>query len=384
MHTDKMNMTEQWTTIAQFITDRTKRNAMRFQDKLPAQTKDGRYEFADNGFWTGGFWTGLNWLSYELTGDDSYVTSARASYPRLLKRMYETPETMDHDTGFLFSLSFVADYKLTGSPEAKRIALDAADRLRERFNEKGRFIQAWNVWKPGDPFSEENRGRIIIDCMYNLPLLFWAAEVSGDSDYRRVAEAHADTCASTIIRSDYTAYHTYVFDPLTGEPKYGRTFQGYSDDSVWSRGQTWAIGGYTYAYRYTGKQEYLTIAVGCAKQYLNRVERDYVPVWDFSVPDREAALRDSSAAAIAAASLLELAKYVEGDDRSAFTEYAKHAVLSLYDAYSTAGDEDNEGLLLHGCSHHPMNSHVDCSLIYGDYYYAEAVARLLGATKSYW
>lgn len=370
--------------ITNFISEKTSRNASSFGDALPAHTKDGKYIFADNGFWTGGFWTGMNWLCYELTKDDKFIKSARDSYPRLLKRMYETPETLDHDIGFLYSLSFVADYKLTGDMAARKVALDAADHLKSRFNSKGNFIQAWNVWVAGDPFSEENRGRIIIDCMYNLPLLFWASEETGDEEYRRVAEAHADTCARTIIRPDFTAFHTYVFDPETGEPKFGQTFQGFRDDSCWSRGQTWAIGGYTYAYKYTGKKSYLDIARNCAEVFLDKVEQDLVPLWDFDVPDPELANRDSSAAAIAAASLLELAQHVDEKEKLRYEAYAGCVVTHLYEKYATAMDDSHEGLLIHGCGHHPAGENVDCSLIYGDYYFIEAVARLQGLTKGYW
>ncbi|NQX63670.1 glycoside hydrolase family 88 protein [Paenibacillus qinlingensis] len=127
-------------TIVSFITDKTRRNAAKYGDLLPTHTKDGVYEFSENGFWTG-----LNWLSYELTGDEGFIRTARDSYPRLLKRLYDTPETLDHDIGFLYSLSFVADYKITGNPEALKVALDAADRLAERFNEKGQFQRRMRI-----------------------------------------------------------------------------------------------------------------------------------------------------------------------------------------------------------------------------------------------
>jgi len=168
-------------TIQSFILAKTRRNADRFGDRLPHATADGRYEFMDDGFWVGGFWTGLAWLCSELSGEGVYADIARRSRQRFLKRLYENRETTDHDLSFLFSLSSVADYKLTGSAEARQTALDAAKVLADRFHPRGRFIQAWNVWTPGDPFSEANRGRIIIDCMYNLPLLFWASEETGDS-----------------------------------------------------------------------------------------------------------------------------------------------------------------------------------------------------------
>ncbi|NQX63669.1 glycoside hydrolase family 88 protein [Paenibacillus qinlingensis] len=189
---------------------------------------------------------------------------------------------------------------------------------------------------------------------------------------------------NTIIRSDFTAYHTFVIDPVTGEPMFGQTHQGYADESVWSRGQTWAIAGYTHAYRYTGNEEYLNVARNCAKVFLDSVEADLIPIWDFSVPDPETAKRDSSAAAIAAASLLELAKFVDGSERAAYETYANQVVQNLFEIYSTNHDETHEGLLIHGCGHHPAGKNIDCSLIYGDYYFVEAVARLLGKTKVYW
>ncbi|WNR46104.1 glycoside hydrolase family 88 protein [Paenibacillus roseipurpureus] len=371
-------------TMKQFITKKTKNNGIRFGDRLADHTEDGVYMFKENGFWTGGFWTGLNWLCYEMTGEEVFMKSARGGGERLRKRVYEAPGTLDHDAGFLYCLSFVADYKLTGNEEAKRTALAAADLLKSRFNEAGKFIQAWNVWVPGEAFSEENRGRIIIDCMYNLPLLFWATEVTGDESYREVATAHAQTCAGTIIRPDYTTFHTYVFDPVNGEPKYGRTFQGYSDDSCWSRGQTWAMGGFTYAYKYTQNPFFLEMARKCTDVFLAKIGGDDVPFWDFDLPSRLGEPRDTSAAAIAAASMLELAAYVPAADSLRYREKAKSIVDTLFHEYSTRHNPQHEGLLEQACSHKPENSQTNCSLIYGDYYFAEAVARLANCTKAYW
>lgn len=380
-------MTQQFSLLKQaeaFILQKTGRNSRIFGDRLPAATADGAYRFFEDGNWVGGFWPGINWLCYEMSGEDGYAEAAKASRSRFTARLYERKETLDHDIGFLYMPVFVAEYKLTGNREARQIALDAADQLKSRFNEAGQFIQAWNVWNPGEAFSEENRGRIIIDCMYNLPLLFWAWKETGDDEYRRIAEAHADTCSRTIVRSDYTTFHTYVFDPATGKPKGGRTFQGYADDSCWARGQTWAIGGFAYAYKYTGKPEYLQVARRVSEVYMNRVEPDYVPLWDFSVPNREEAVRDTSAAAIAAASLLELAGLVEGEERERYREFAEATVKSLFEAYSTREEPDHQGLLKEACGHHPANADINCSLIYGDYYFTEAVARLAGKGKGYW
>ncbi|WP_309119026.1 glycoside hydrolase family 88 protein [Paenibacillus sp.] len=368
-----------------FIINKTANNGRLFGDRLPVSTQNGRYSFAEDGFWVGGFWTGLNWLCFEMSGDRAFAEVARASRHRFIKRLYEHPETLDHDTGFLYQLSFIADYKLTGNVDARKIALDSAKALRARFNPKGKFIQAWNVWKPGQAFSEENRGRIIIDCMYNLPLLFWAAEQTGDDAFRETAVAHADTCAATMIRPDYTTYHTYVFEPDTGEPKYGRTAQGYDHESCWTRGQSWAIGGYAYAYRYTGNRRYLDIALGTAKAFMERVEEDGIPMWDFSIPSKEGEPRDSSAATIAVAGILELASHLgEGEDRSRLERYAERTLASLWNHYSSRELPEEQGLILHACGSRKMGGDLDCSFPFADYYFAESVARLSGMTRAYW
>ncbi len=371
--------------IQQFILNKTRKNALRFGDQLPHATDDGKYHFMDNGFWVGGFWTGINYLCYELTQDKAFIDYARSSKHRFVKRLYEDTHTTDHDLGFLFSLSSVAEYKLTEDAAARRIGIDAAKALANRFNEKGEFIQAWNVWKEGDPFSEENRGRIIIDCMYNLPLLFWASDETGDSRFKEIAIKQANTCLGTIIRPDYTTYHTYLFNPETGEPIGGRTFQGFADESCWSRGQSWAIGGYAHAYRYTGDRTYLEVAKRCAQVYIDRLEEDLIPMWDFTFQgSKNGEPRDTSAAAVTAASLLEIAEHVEPEEKAYYTDLAKRMVQNLYELYSTKDEPENEGLLKEATGHKPQHSNINVSLIYGDYYFMEAVARLAGKTIIYW
>lgn len=371
--------------IKHFILDKTKNNAQKYGDQLPHCAESGKYNFMDNGFWIGGFWTGLNYLCYEMSKDSEFVDIARRSKHRFVKRLYQDRHTTDHDLGFLFSLSTLADYLLTKDPEARKISIDAAGVLADRFHEVGQFIQAWNVWAPGEQFSEQNRGRIIIDCMYNLPLLFWASEETGDPRYKNIAIAQADTCSKTIIRPDFTTYHTYLFNPETGEPIGGRTFQGFADESCWSRGQSWAIGGYAHAYRYTGNPVYLDIAKRCADVYIERIEEDLIPMWDFTFQGgKNGEPRDTSAAAITAASLLEIARHVNETERAYYTDLATRMITNLYEIYSTKDEPEHEGLLKEATAHKPNNSGIRSSLIYGDYYFAEAVARLLNETVVYW
>jgi unsaturated chondroitin disaccharide hydrolase len=370
--------------IKNFILEKTLSNIEKFDDKLPSATENGKYKFIDNGGWVGGFWNGLNNLCYEMSGNEKYLETTRKSHHRYIERLYKAQDTLDHDTGFLYILPFVADYKITGNEYSRQIALDAAKFLRGRFNEKGQFIQCWNVWTPGDAFSEENRGRVIIDSMFNIPLLFWAYEETGDMDFYRVAVAHAKTCEKYIIREDYTAFHTYVFDHETGEPKYGRTHQGYSDESCWARGLSWAIGGFTYAYRYSKDEGFLNTARKCAEVFIKNLEEDCVSMWDFSLPSKAGEPLDTSATAITATGLLELSTLLPKGEGKYYRETAEKMIQSLYENYSTKALPEDEGLIIHACGHKPYNSDIDCSLIYGDYYFVEAVARLLGSTKAYW
>jgi unsaturated chondroitin disaccharide hydrolase len=369
--------------IRDFIVKKVRRNGKNFEDRLPVYTTDGKYSFNEDGGWVGGFWPGLNFLCYEMTGDQDFLYTARRSKHRFIKRLYENKETLDHDTGFLYSLSCVADYKLTGDLDSRKLALDSAKVLAERYNERGKFIPAWNVWNPADPFCQENRGRIIIDCMYNLPLLFWASKETGDPSFRDIAVSHADTCSGTIIREDYSTFHSFLFNPETGQPKYGKTVQGYSDDSTWSRGQSWAIGGYLHAFKYTGNEKYLDIAKNCAKVFINKLEGEAVPSWDFDVPFKIYEPKDTAASAIAAAGIIEMVDYLQSDEKDFYLKYAEYIVLTLYNNYSSK-DKEEEGLLLHSCGNRPQNKGIDSSHIYADYFFVEAVAKLSGTTKGYW
>ncbi len=370
--------------IIEFITSKTHSNAEQFTDRFPFCTVNGKYTFRDDGFWTGSFWCGINYVLSSIQKNPVFIDYARAPQYRLKERMDCYKETLDHDIGMLFSLSYVADYKLTGNEESKEIALQAAKLLSQRYHEKGQFIQAWPVWDEKDAFCRENSGRFIADCMYNLPLLFWASSVTGDRLYATIAENHAKTTAKYLIRADFTAYHTFVMDPETGLPRYGKTFQGYAGSSCWSRGQGWLLGGYAYAYRYTGYEDFLKIAMKCADVFIQNLESDFVPMWDFRLPTKVDEPRDTSAAAIGAAGIIEIASHLTGDMKSYYINIATKIIQSLYASYSTKDTPEDEGLLLHACGHKPQNAETDCSLIYGDYYFTEAVARLAGMENSLW
>ncbi|MGE5604181.1 MAG: glycoside hydrolase family 88 protein [Bacteroidota bacterium] len=352
-----------------------------FTSNFPAPcSKDNIYPAIDNVKWTSSFWTGMLWLAYEITGDLKYRQTAAKHLESYQKRIEGRIATDTHDLGFLYSLSCIAAYKLTGDEGAKRTALAAADLLITRYFEKPGIIQAW-----GDLTDKEQRGRMIIDCLMNLPLLYWAAGVTGDQKYAAYAYNHAKQSAKYLVREDASTYHTYFMDPVSGAPLLGKTCQGYSDDSCWSRGQAWAIYGFTLSYLYTKDCSFIELAQKLANYFLNRLPQDYVAYWDLVFTDGPEE-RDSSAAAIAVCGLLELVKHLATDDqyRMFYRNAALKILTSLVNQYSVRDSDHSNGLLLHAVYNKPKAEGVDECCIWGDYFYCEALVRMMKDWSLYW
>ena len=265
---------------------------------------DNFYPAVANDQWTSGFWPGSIWLAYEATGDKTLRYAAQIHVQSFLHRIENRIATDHHDMGFLYSPSCVAAWKLVGDDDGRRAALLAADQLLDRFQEKGQFIQAWG------PMGEPDNYRFIIDCLLNLPLLYWASRETGDEKYRAKALAHAHTTLAHAIRPDHSTHHTFYMDPVTGAPVRGATQQGYRDESAWTRGQAWAVAGMAVCYRYERNAAYLEAFERLLDYYLRHLPDDLVPFWDLSFTEGEEP-RDSSSAAIVACGLLEMADLVE-------------------------------------------------------------------------
>lgn len=326
--------------------------------------------------WNEGFWTGILWLAYDLTGDEKYRRVAEMQIPTYTKRIKEHLGVDHHDMGFLYTPSCVAAYKLTGNEEAKETALLAADNLMRRYHEKGEFLQAW-----GEIGAPDNY-RLIIDCLLNIPLLYWASEVTGDKKYEEVAFKHYKSTAANIMRPDGSTFHTFYFDPETGKPTKGVTHQGFRDDSCWSRGQAWGIYGPLMTYMYEKNPDAIEFFKRTSRYFMEHLPEDFIAYWDlaFTSGDEE---RDSSAAAIAACGLIEGAN-VTGDE--GYLNAAKNMINSLIDGYLTKDIPESNGLLLHAVYGKPMNNGVDECNIWGDYFYMEALARLIKGKdfRAYW
>lgn len=371
--------------------DRIDANVDAFYDRFPGPSSDDLvYAPTDNtDGWTTSFWTGQCWLAYEVTGDERFRAAAEAQLETFDRRLDEG-EVETHDLGFLYSLSAVAGHRHTGNDRDRDMAVRAASLLADRFREAPGLIQAWGDHEdPGDWVE----GRMIVDTMMNLPLLFWASETTGDPRYASIAETHARTNAEHVVRDDGSTFHTFVRDVETGEPLGGETHQGYDDDSCWARGQAWAIYGYALAADAADEPAYAEIAAKLANYYLSEVEDDHVPRWDFDAPADED-VRDSSAAAIAASGLDHLSRVLPAaDERAAAYRNAALATLdSLAAEYATDGpdspgpDSNNPGatgLLTDGAYNRGEGDYDECT-VWGDYFYVEGLVRATRVWTPYW
>lgn len=344
----------------------------------------GFYEPTENVEWTTGFWTGSIWLAYEHTGDEAFKKAADIQVESFLERIEKKIDVNHHDMGFLYSLSCVAAYKLTGNEHAKKAALLAADHLAERYREKGNFLQAWG--NPGEP----KEYRLIIDCLLNLPLLYWASEVTGDPKFADIAHKHIRTAMKCVVREDYSTIHTYFFDPETGLPLKGVTHQGNRDNSAWARGQAWGVYGTILSYQYTQDPEYLELFRHISDYYLRHLPKDLVPFWDFDFTDGSSEPRDSSSAAIVICGFLEAAKVLDKEEAEYYTKLAYQMMKSLIDNYEVKDWDSTNGILLHSTynRHTPTNTcrnkGVDECCSWGDYYYMEALTRMVTDWNRYW
>lgn len=356
-------------------------NMAYFKDEFPTPaTFDNLYPKMDNTEWTNGFWTGELWLGYEYTNEEAMKELAQANDRSFLDRVEKRIELDHHDLGFLYTPSCMAEYKLLHTPEARKAAILAADKLIERYQEVGGFIQAWGE------LGKPEHYRLIIDCLLNIQLLFWASEQTGDPKYAQMATQHFYTSANNVIRDDASAFHTFYFDPKTGEPLKGVTRQGYSDDSAWARGQAWGIYGIPLTYRFVKDEDCFGLFKGMTNYFLNRLPKDHVSYWDLIFGDGSGHSRDSSATATAVCGMHEMLKHLPEVDSDKLTyKYAMHAMLrSLIDNYANREIKPGRPLLLHGVYSWHSGKGVDEGNIWGDYYYLEALIRFYKDWELYW
>lgn len=325
-------------------------------------------------WWTNGFWGGMMWLLYQDTKQEKYAQIARISEEKL-EQCFADYYGLHHDVGFMFVPTAVADWRLTKNASSKRIALHAANLLAGRFNPVGKFIRAWN------DLEEDTRGWAIIDCMFNISLLYWASEETKDPRFKQIAMMHADTVMENFVRPDGSVNHIVEFDPGTGAFVRSLGGQGYGEGSSWSRGQGWAVYGFMISYIHTGKKEYLDTAKKVAHYCMANIpESGIVPV-DFRQP-KEPAWEDSCGACVIAGGLLEIAKYVPELEQ----EMYRNAALKILKAIAETRADWSQSCdaIVQNCSASYHNEKHHVTMNYADYYFIEAIYKLAGKGVLLW
>lgn len=342
---------------------------------------DGRYKLIENNIWTTGFYPGMIWIAYAFTCDDAFLKAGKIQTESFEKRLLTDCGMDNHDIGFLYSLSTVADYALTGDERAKQISVDAAYKMSELYMHKAGVINRGGGYSTKDTETE----MFIIDCMNNVPLLFRAAEVTGDRVLYEMAYNHMKNSTELLILPCGAACQIGIAEIKSGklhrdlEHSQGKG----GTDAIWSRGQSWAVAGLPITYGYTKDERFLSAAKKAADFFLNKMPEDLVAAWDLYYTDNETQ-KDTSASAIAACGLLELAEQLEGEERDIYYGAAVKIMNALTDKYMIASDNDNMGVLTGGTYTFKANKGVNTPNIFGDYYFMEALFRLSGSFKRFW
>lgn len=340
---------------------------------LPRTTgSEGQLETSNIYWWTSGFYPGTLWYLYEFTENDTLKKEALEK-THLLEPLKKYPYT--HDLGFMVFCSFGNAYRITDNPEYKEIIIEAAETLASRYNDTIKTIKSWDWNRDG-----EWQYPVIIDNMMNLEMLTWAARQADNDQLADIAETHSKITIKNHFREDFSTYHVVDYDTITGQARGRMTHQGYSDESAWARGQAWGLYGYTMMFDETGDSIYLRQAQEIADFILDHenLPEDKIPYWDFNAPDIPDALRDASAGAIIASSLLELSTFFSDSTKEKYMENAEIMLATLSsDTYLAEPGTNNHFILKHSVGHLPGDSEVDVPLTYADYYYVEALLRFL-------
>ena len=341
-------------------------------DYIPYSTENGQWKPIHIHWWTNGFWPATMWQMYLATKDELYRDEAiRAE--KMLDVNLEDFEGLSHDVGFMWLIQSGVRYALEGNKDSYARTMKAAQHLACRYNPNG-FIRAWN--------GEGRQGWAIVDCMMNLPLLYWASEVTGDPRFRLIAMKHADTAMQVFVRPDGSCNHIIIFDAETGEVLDNPGGQGYESGSSWSRGQAWALYGFTLSYLHTGKQAYLDAAKRVAHYFISQITDDYIPRCDFRQP-AEPVLKDDTAGAVAAAGLLVLAQQLPELEAVTYYDVAVKMLRAM--EKEDINWELNDPALLQRCTsayHDIPGRHM--TMNYADYYFVEAINMLRGQKMLFW
>jgi unsaturated chondroitin disaccharide hydrolase len=337
---------------------------------------DGSWLVVGANDWTAGFYAAALWRTYERTRDPAWRQRAQTWQAGLAS---ETTHDST-DLGFKIFDTFGVAYQLTGDASYKKVVLDAADTVARRYDPDVGMFRVW------DARDDRTQYRVNIDAMMNMEMMFWAGQNGGDPRYAEMAEHHAERALRDLVRPDGSTYMFASYDQNTGALLNHFTKQGYATDSTWSRGQAWAVYGFTTAYRYTKDPRFLDAARHTAEWFVQHLPPDHVPYWDFDVPDKAKAPRDTSAAAVVASALLELS----GDEsdpaaKQRDVDTARDILTSLSSPTYAPREPGFAAMLQHGTQHQPKGW-ADTGIMFGDYYFVEALGHYeeqVGSTAAF-
>ena len=348
--------------------------------------ENGMHVSKDPNSWTAGFFGALNYMLYEYTKNEEYLKTAKRS-EELMDAAFLNPEKMHHDVGFQWDILSAAGYRITGDKKSRTRALFAASTLASRFimTPEGGYIRAWNNKFWGMAVDDWS----IIDCLMNLPLLYWASREIGDDRFKQVAMLHADMALNDHLRPDGSVKHIVEHNRETGLEVCSYGGQGCAVGSSWSRGQAWGLYGFMLSYIHTGEDDYLNAAKQIANYFIANCSDDWLPRVDFRAP-AEPVYYDSTAGAIAACGMIELAKRLPEDEGGAYMN-AAISILRAMEKKFMNWDHEVDNMLGYGTVRYPVpgqltekSAGVHISIIYGDYFYTEALLKLLGSEFLPW
>ena len=366
---------KKWATqIWEKLDKKLSRTAVSSYDKIPYTTQNGIHDNRGEKeicWWTNGFWPALMILMYAGTKKEQYLKTARHCMD-LLDRALMDYSGLHHDVGFMWNISSGTDYQITGDKTQRNRFLIAANHLMGRYNSNGEYIVAWN--------GENNKGRAIIDCMMNIPLLYRVSIELNDDRFAMVARNHANKTMKYHVRPDGGCNHINEYNPLTGAFMGDDRGQGYASQSSWTRGQAWGIYGFALSYRYTKDKEYLATAKKIANYFIANVQRtDWIASCDFMQP-LEPFVIDTTANVIAACGMLEIADFVGDNEKSLYYDAAVKLLMAAEEKYCDWSDEEDSILQMGTEAYHFNKRHIP--IIYGDYFFAEGIYRLMGYDSS--
>lgn len=372
------------------IDAKMQRVTLRSRDKLPDGVDENGVHvdrmLTNPNWWCNGFWGGLNYMLYERTGNEEYLKTAKRS-EALLDTALLNFEKLHHDVGFQWGILSAAGYRLTGDEVSRTRALFAASTLFSRFvmTPEGGYIRAWNNKFGGLDVDDWS----IIDCLMNLPLLYWASREIGDDRFKQVAMLHADMALNDHLRPDGSVKHIVEHNRETGLEVCSYGGQGYAEGSSWSRGQAWGLYGFMLSYIHTGEEDYLSAAKQIANYFIANCSDDWLPRVDFRAP-AEPVYYDSTAGAIAACGMIELAKRLPENEGGMYMDAAIKILRAMGDKFMN-WNPDTDDMLGYGTVRYPVpgkftekSAGVHISIIYGDYFYTEAILKLIGSEFLPW